>query len=329
MTLVHLHFHRRRTGVTRHLEDVVTALGARAWGWALGAEVARIGLGEMWRAARSGGLVLHAHRNLELLAALGLRAVGRGVRVVWTRHAAGPPGSWTALLARCADARVTLTEEGARTLGLPSVVVPHGVDVGAFAPPTDRAAAWAALGVGGERGVAVVGRIRPAKGQGDAVAALARVLPGASGWRAVLVGAARGADRPWIAALLPLAQGRVTVVGEQPDVRPWYRGATVVVQPSRGESYSLVLAEAMASGCCVVAARLPHYRAWIDEGRTGFTYPPGDAAALADVLAPLLASPDRAEAVGRAAAEAARRLFPLEREVVALERIYRGAGGPG
>jgi mannosyltransferase len=307
------------------VEDVVRALaptGARAAGWALASDVPRASPSEVWRAARAGGLVLHAHRNLELLLARTLRSVRHGVRIVWTRHGAGPPGWWTRLLARGADARVTFTSEGAESLGLPSVVVPHGVDLDAFRPPSDRSAAWAALGLPGERGVAVVGRIRPAKGQGDAVSALGRVLPRAPGWHAVLVGEARGPDRAWLQSLLGPADGRVSAVGEQKDIRPWYQGATVVVQPSRSESFSLALAEAMASGCCVVAARLPHFGSLLEEGRTGFTYPPGDVEALAAVLAPLLADPARAEAVGRSAAEAARRLFPLAREVAGLEAVY-------
>jgi mannosyltransferase len=330
LTVVHLHLHRRRTGVTRHVEDVVRALanhGARAMGWALGADVPAVDLAQLWRAARKGGLVLHAHRNLELVAALLLRRAGKGVRVVWTRHGTGRPSRWTAWLARRADVRVCLTEEGTVELGLPAVVVPHGVDVARFQPPVDRAAAWAALGVGGEHGVAVVGRIRPSKGQGEAVAALAQVLPGATAWRGVLVGEAREGDVAWRDGLLALAGGRVTAVGEQRDVRPWYQGASVVVQPSHAESFSLVLAEAMASGCCVVAARLPHYQAFLEEGRTGFTYPVGDATALAAVLGPLLAQPEVAARVGRAAADAAQTRFPLSREVTALERLYRGADG--
>ena len=327
MTLVHLHLHRRRTGVTRHVEDMVRALapsGARAWGWALAPELPKASLHGLWQAARGGGLVLHAHRNLELLLALALRAFGRQVRVVWTRHGAGSPSRWTTALARGADVRVTLTEEGKRTLRLPSVVVPHGVDVSVFRPPADRAASWAALGLGGERGVAVVGRIRPAKGQGDAVAALARTLPGLPAWRAVLVGEARGRDATWLASLLQQGGPRVQAVGEQPAIQRFYQGATLLLQPSRVESFSLVLLEAMASGCCVVAARLPHYAALVEEGRTGFTYPPGDVTALADVLLPLLREPERAVQVGRAAAEAARTRLPLAGEVAALSRLYRG-----
>ena len=328
MTLVHLHFHGRRTGVTRHVEDVVRALsraGAKAWGWGLGADVPRSDFLTVWQTARRGGLVLHVHRNLELLLALSLRAVGKRVRVVWTRHSAKRPSRLTTLLASRADVRVTLTEEGARTLGLPSVVVTHGVDTLAFSVPKERAAAWGALGVGGKYGLAVVGRIRPEKGQGDAVAALFLAFPDAPEWRGVLVGEARGADKAWLRTLLGPSPSNLVAVGEQADVRPWYQGATVVVQPSHTESFSLVLLEAMASGCCVVAANLPHYSAILEEGRTGFTYPVGQVEGLAAILKTLFAEPETAASVGRNAAQAVRSRFPLEREVTALEQLYRGA----
>ncbi len=149
--VVHLHFHGRRTGVTRHVEDVVQRLPAEVTGWGPLAGVRRLSWRELRARARSGPLVLHAHRNLELLAALLLRARSRSVRVVFTRHSSGRPSGWTRFLARRADARVVLTRVALRELGLPAEVVPHGVDVGRFSPPEDRGRAWRALGVGGGR----------------------------------------------------------------------------------------------------------------------------------------------------------------------------------
>ena len=64
-----------------------------------------------------------------------LRRLSRRRACVWTRHGPGAPGRWTAALAARADVRVTLSEEGRRTLGLPSVVIPHGVDVDASGRP--------------------------------------------------------------------------------------------------------------------------------------------------------------------------------------------------
>jgi mannosyltransferase len=96
----------------------------------------------------------------------------------------------------------------------------------------------------------------------------------------------------------------------------------VVVQPSRLESYSLVIPEAMACGCAVVAARLPAAPGLLDDGRTGFLYPPGDVAALREVLRRLLDDPALVARVGAAAAEEARARLGVEHEARALAQVY-------
>ena len=172
--VVHPHFHRRRTGVTAHTELVVSELartGASAWearamGEHLAAHVPRIAWGELWRRLGHEPIVWHAHRNHELLAGLLLRLLGREVRLVYTRHGGGRPGRLTRLLARRAERLVTLNAQGAEWMGMPSTLIGHGVDLTRFSPPEDREAAWRALGLGGHHGVGVVGRLRPAKGQG-------------------------------------------------------------------------------------------------------------------------------------------------------------------
>ncbi|MGA9521216.1 MAG: glycosyltransferase family 4 protein, partial [Myxococcaceae bacterium] len=283
MTLVvHPHFHLRRTGVTGHVEAMVRAQDAlvetRAIGSGLSESVPRLSWRELWRRARREPIVWHAHRNNELLAGLILRLLGRDVRVVYTRHAAHVPSRYTRILFRRADQVIALTEEVARALDVPGTVIGHGVDLERFTPPADRAEAFRALGLGGRHGVGVVGRIRPAKGQGDVAEAIAPLLPSHPEWRVAFVGQARPADRAWADKLVRRLGERLTLPGEQADVARWYRGLSVLVQPSHSEGYSLVLLEAMASGCCVVASRLPHFPALVEHGRTGFLYPPGDVA---------------------------------------------------
>jgi len=315
--VVHLHFHGRRTGVTRHVEDVARRLPAEVTGWGPLSGVQRLPWRGLLARARAGAVVLHAHRNLELLAALLLRRFGRSVRVVFTRHSAGRPSAWTRFLARRADARLVFTRVALRELGLPAEVVPHGVDVKRFSPPPDRSEAWRALGVGGARGVGAVGRVRPSKGQQDLAAAWAVLGPRFPGWRAVLVGRVTRQWRSFADRLEGVEQ-----LGELEDTPALYRGLTVLVQPSRQESFSLVLLEAMASGCCVVAAALPHYPELVEHGVTGFLYPAGDVAALVGLLESLLAEPSTAEALGRAATSEVRARWTLDKEVEALRGVY-------
>jgi mannosyltransferase len=250
---------------------------------------------------RSEPVIFHAHRNNELLLGLQLKRVAKQLKIVFTRHSAKAPGAYSRWLMKQCDRVLTLD------------AFPHGVDLARFSPPPDRAAAWAQLGQGGLYGIGVVGRIRPQKGQADFAAAVKPVPPD---WRAVLVGLAKKRDRAFLDGL------GVTHVGETLDVASWYRGLTIVVQPSHSESFGLVLLEAMASGCCVVAAGLPHYRQLIEPGRTGLFYPVGDAAGLRATLAPLLAEPARALAIGEAAAAVARDRFGIEREAARLREAY-------
>lgn len=324
--VVHPHFHPRRTGVTRHVEAVVRALSgafeARVLGGALEPDLPRISLRELWARLGREGAVWHAHRNNELLAGLLLRLVRPRLRVVFTRHAARP-GRYTRLLARGADALVTLNPEMATQLGAPSRVVGHGVELARFTPPEDRARAFGALGLGGRFGIGVVGRVRPAKGQGDLVEALAPLLPAHPEWRAVLVGAVQPPERAWADGLVARTGGALVLAGEQPTPERYYRGLTVVVQPSHSEGYSMALLEAMACGACVVAARLPYAEDAVEHGRTGFLYPPGDVAALRALLAELLEDPARAVLVGAEAAEEARRRLGVDAEARTLAALYR------
>jgi mannosyltransferase len=325
--VVHPHFHARRSGATTHVEAVLPGIArvfeARALGDALDPALPRIRWPELWRRIRAGPVVWHAHRNNELALGLVLRWLGCHVRLVFTRHASVQPGWLTRTLMRRADQVVSLTPDIAQSVSLPSTVVAHGVDLNRFRPPGDRDRAWLALGQGGQFGIGVLGRIRPEKGQADFVEATRPLLAAHPEWRAVFVGTVRPKHRAFAERLARQGGPALAFVGEQADIRPWYQGLSVVVHPSYTEGFSLVTAEAMASGCCVVASRLPYVDGLIEHGRTGFVFPPGDVGALAEVLTSLLRDPARARAVGQAAAEEARRRLGVDEEVRRLLDVYR------
>lgn len=328
--VVHSHFHPRRTGVTSHTEAVVSELArtseVTAFGESLGPGVPRTTLGDVWRRAGKDTVVWHAHRNNELLWAWLFRALGRRLKLVFTRHGGSSPGWFSRLIMRAADATITLNDELRRQLPAGTTVVPHGIDLARFTAPTSRVEAWKALGLPGRLGVGVVGRIRPAKGQGDFVEALAPLLLEHPDVTPVLAGLARGRDQAWADALkgqLPT----LVLAGEQSEVVRWYQGLDVVVQPSHNESFSLVIPEAMACGCVVIAARLPATNWLIEEGRTGFLFPPGDVAALRDTLRRVLGDAKLRASVSAAAVEEARARFGIEHEAAALTKVYESVLG--
>jgi phosphatidyl-myo-inositol alpha-mannosyltransferase len=81
-------------------------------------------------------------------------------------------------------------------------------------------------------------------------------------------------------------------------------GATVLCAPSlRGESFGMVLLEAMAARCRVVASDIPGYRE--AAGGHAKLVPPGDVATLRAELAAVLRDPPDAGALDRAADHAA------------------------
>ncbi len=186
-------------------------------------------------------------------------------------------------------------ETMARYLDVEPLLIPNGVRTRAFARPV----AEARPGVGGGPTIAFVGRLdEPRKGLAVLLAALPALLSRHPGTRLVLVGA--GASRGLLRGLDPAVSARVDLRGavdddEKADV---LAGADLVVAPNlHGESFGIVLVEAMAAGTAVLASDLPAFRAVLGEGRHGALFRAGDAGDLALRAGDLLADGRRRRAL--------------------------------
>ena len=80
-----------------------------------------------------------------------------------------------------------------------------------------------------------------------------------------------------------------------------YVNADCFCLPTVQEGFGIVFLEAMAAGLPVVACRAAAVPEVVREGETGVLVPSRDPPALADALAGLLRSPERARALGEAA----------------------------
>lgn len=187
-------------------------------------------------------------------------------------------------------------------------VVHCGIDPSAFpaiAPPPE-----------GMRVVAI-GRMAEQKGFHILIAAMARLRTRLPELRLVLVGDGemRAALEQAIAA--EGLAGRITLAGWQDEagIRAALDNSQALVLPSFAEGLPVVIMEAMAAGRPVIATWIAGIPELVQDGRTGWLVPAGDAEALAEALLDLAVLP--AARRGEMGAQARQRV--LERHDVDVE----------
>jgi L-malate glycosyltransferase len=109
-----------------------------------------------------------------------------------------------------------------------------------------------------------------------------------------------------------------------PEVRPLYDLLELALLPSRSEGLSQSLLEAMALGKPVIASGSTGNLDVVTDGVDGRLVAPADAAAWAAAIESLLAAPDEAERLGRAAQVTARERFSLALTIDRTAALYRG-----
>lgn len=234
-------------------------------------------------------------------------AVGSAA-VVAMQHAARRRKVWDRpgrrLIALSAFARDRFGEGG---LPLDRIVVkPNSIDcANPVRHPSDR------------RGVLYVGRLSAEKGIGPLIEA-ARGLPDIP---FCLVG--EGRER-FSAHLPPNVELTGSLSRETARMR--IATARVLVLPSLWpEGLPMVLLEAFAAGTPVVASRIGALAEWIEDGAAGALFNPGDADALALQIGNLYFDQARAHSLGLVGRALAETRFSPDRNVAALETVYRDA----
>ena len=220
--------------------------------------------------------------------------------------------------------RIAVSEEARRTLiehhGGDAVIIPNGVETASFRrASTDPR--WMATD---SRPVIVfLGRLdEPRKGLSVFAGAIEGVLDKMPGARFLIAG--RG-DAPEIRRQVARFGDSVSFLGGISDEEKasLLTGASVYVAPQTGgESFGIVLVEAMAAGTAVVASDIPAFRAVLEDGRAGVLFETGSSAALVDQLLGLLADKARLEDLSKAGQRAS---LQYDWEVVAdkVFEVYR------
>lgn len=229
------------------------------------------------------------------------------------------------------DARIAVSEDARRTLtehlGGDAVVIPNGVYVQPFADalPDPR---W--TGTPEAPTIAFLGRLdEPRKGLPVLTAAVPRLLEAFPGARILVAG--RG-DQGRQDALEALGEHAASVeflggISDE-DKAALLSSVDVYVAPQTGgESFGIVLVEAMSAGACVVASDLGAFRRVLEDGEAGVLFRTGDGEHLAEVLVDTLRDPERRARVRDAAAVAVRRYdwSVVTREVLTVYEMVLAA----
>ncbi|MCG2797288.1 MAG: glycosyltransferase family 4 protein [Cellulomonas sp.] len=190
----------------------------------------------------------------------------------------------TARIAVSEDARRTLVEH----LGGDAVVIPNGVFVDQFRGAPTRPE-W--TGTAQRPTVAFLGRLdEPRKGLEVLLGAVPTLLATVPGARVLVAG--RGETGPaQVRALLGDDADAVEFLGPVSDEDKARLLASVDVYcapQTGGESFGIVLVEAMSAGSCVVASDLGAFARVLDDGDAGVLFPTGDSVRLGETLARVL-----------------------------------------
>jgi glycosyltransferase involved in cell wall biosynthesis len=218
-------------------------------------------------------LVVSCHTNLP--AYLGYYKLGAIENITWKlmrerhRRANLNLGTSTAMIE-------DLDRHGIRDLALWE----RAVDAHRFRP-TARCSATRSLLTGGEPSsplLLYVGRLSAEKD----VARLKELFPAIPGMRLAIVG-----DGPLRRDIEQHFEGTATVFtgylqGE--DLVRAYASADLFVLPSRTETLGLVLMEAMAAGCPVVACRAGGVPDAVQDGATGFLFDPDESSSFVETV---------------------------------------------
>ena len=241
--------------------------------------------------------VLHVHSPETLSLSLLAVFIARGP-IVATFHAANPRSRVLAMMqsplqvrleklsgriAVSPAARKTIVEH----LGADAVLIPNGVHIARYAG-AEPLPGWGPGAAGGA--LAFVGRVdEPRKGLDVLLTAFTRLRSERPNLRLLVAGPGEHDELP----------DGVTALGlvSEADKARVYKSADVFVAPNTGgESFGIVLLEAMAAGAPIVASDLDAFRRVLDDGDGGHAAQlaaVGDADSLADACAALLDAPER------------------------------------
>jgi phosphatidylinositol alpha-mannosyltransferase len=282
--------------------------------------------------------VVHVHEPAPPSVSLLVCMIAKGP-IVATFHAATTRSKWLAAwgpvvrpwLERISG-RIAVSDFARRVqvehLGGDAVVIPNGVHVAAFAegPPLPGHT----RGLDGPT-IGFLGRFdEPRKGLPVLLEAMRTVVARHPGARLLIAGRGDADEvRELVGADL---HPHVALLGElsEADKAAFLRSVDVYCAPNLlGESFGVVLIEALAAGAPIVASDLDAFARVLQDGRAGVLVRRGDPRALAEALCGLVADPQRRAELSARGAEVAMTYdwSVLARRILAVYETVLPPGG--
>jgi colanic acid/amylovoran biosynthesis glycosyltransferase len=307
----HAWFRRGHGPLVEMLEDKGVAVQVLDWP---GGERNPAGLWRFTRGVQKHRFdIVHQHdggRAIRLIS----RYVGRA-RVITHLHGRVLEEDWE-VPAHCnvygADVVVATSDAVAKWTGVDAEVIYPGVDICESTP--------AMRGSGHGHTLGIAGRLVQLKGIEHLIRALPMVRAEVPDLRLEIAGSGPEEEVLRNEAHRLGLDGCVRFLGWQEEI-PFNRW-DVFVMPSLEEAFGMAALEAMAAGLPVVASAVGGLTELIQDGKTGWLFPPADINAMSGRLISLLLSPDGRLSMG-AAARARANIFSTKRMAEQIELLYR------
>jgi glycosyltransferase involved in cell wall biosynthesis len=178
--------------------------------------------------------------------------------------------------------------------------------------------------------IACIAHLADKKGQADLVRAVALLKKSWPDLICLLVGTGENMDSLRRQAENLGVAHQVVLLGYRSDAVAIMSAVDVIILPSLGkEGLPLVLLEAALLGKAAVCSNIPGNNEVVVDGVTGYLFPPGDPAALAERIDTLLSDKQRCARMAQAAQERARKEFTIEAMTDRVEALYRELAGSG
>lgn len=324
ITVIHTHFHKRRTGVTRSIENILPEMKklCNTYLYGYGIEGEKINTSELKKHIfNNKNVVVHCHRNNEVLKMLRYRLFGAKFKLVTTRHAETEPSGLTKLLLKKSDKVVTLTQSMHKNLGIANTKVAHGVNTSLFVANATKKL----TNISQKNIILCAGRVRKAKGQLVLTRAVAPLLNKNKDWALVVVGKVDKSS--FLEELKTVvktnkADSQVYFIDETTDIVSYYQAATITVVPSFTEGFSLVCAEAMACENTVVATKnVGVHSELINDKESGYLFSSGNVDELQNIIQQLIEN--KLNYLGRQARKEVVQNWSAQKEAKELVEVYK------